>query len=60
MAERICDSAGPPHDQAYWSTFPMPEWLRKNGVRAPYCVQRTQSSAFALPMKPPTSAPTKG
>ena len=29
-----------PNAQAYWSTLPISEWLRQNGVSTPYCIQR--------------------
>ena len=38
-----------PHAHAYWSTLPISEWLRQNGVSAPYCIQRRNSSALELP-----------
>ncbi len=40
--------------------MPISEWLRQNGVSAPICIQRRNSSAFEWPWKPPTSAPTNG
>ena len=49
-----------PKAHAYWSMWPVSEWLRQNGVRAPYCIQRRNSSALAFPWKPPMSAPTNG
>ena len=40
-----------PHVHAYWSTLPISEWLRQNGVSVPYCIQRRNSSAFEWPLE---------
>src|SRR5690349_14419770 len=49
MASRAMSRTASPHDQAYWSTVPISEWLRQNGVSAPSWIQRANSSAFEHP-----------